>query len=95
MLKLQKQMKIKKTPQRKCVVCNTHKDKKDLLRIVKDQEGQVTIDLTGKKNGRGAYICMDEKCIQQAKNKRSLNNSLKTNISEEIYQEIESYVKKR
>ena len=86
-------MKNKKTPQRKCVVCNMHKDKKDLLRIVKNKDGQIFLDFTGKMNGRGAYICKSEVCLTQAKIKRSLNNSLKANVSEEIYQEIEEYVK--
>lgn len=83
----------KKTPQRKCVVCNTHKDKKELLRIVKSKEGLVSLDLTGKMNGRGAYICKSLECLELAKKRRSLNNSLKANVSEEIYQEIENHVK--
>lgn len=83
----------KKTPQRKCVVCNTHKDKKDLLRIVKNKDGQIFVDPTGKMNGRGTYICPTRKCLDDAKKRKSLNNALKTNVSEEIYQEIEKYVK--
>lgn len=86
-------MKNKRVPQRKCVVCNTHKDKKDLLRIVKDKEGNIHIDTSGKMNGRGTYICPSIKCLENARKKRTLNNYLKTNISEEIYQEIEKYVK--
>lgn len=86
-------MSNKKVPQRKCVVCNTHKDKKDLLRIVKDKEGNIHIDTSGKMNGRGTYICPTMECLTNARKKRTLNNFLKTNISEEIYQEIEKYVK--
>ena len=82
-----------KTQQRKCLVCNTHKDKKELLRIVKSKEGLVSLDLTGKMNGRGAYICKSLECLELAKKRRSLNNSLKANVSEEIYQEIENHVK--
>lgn len=88
-------MNTRKIPQRKCVVCNTHKDKRDLLRIVKNKEGEIFVDPTGKKNGRGTYICKTIECIETAKKKKSLNSSLKANISEEIYQEIENYVKTR
>lgn len=86
-------MKTKKIPQRKCVVCNEHKDKKDLLRIVKDKDGHVKIDDTGKVNGRGAYICKNIDCLSNAKKKKSFNHALKANISEQIYEEIEDYVK--
>lgn len=88
-------MKIKKVPQRKCVVCQQHKDKRDLLRVVKDKDGNISIDITGKMNGRGAYICKDEKCFEKLIAKKILNQALKTNISEEIYQEIGNYVKMR
>lgn len=88
-------MKTRKAPIRKCVVCNQQKDKKELFRIVKDKDGVVSIDPTGKMNGRGAYICLNLECINMAKKKNSLNNALKTKISEEIYQEIENYVNKR
>lgn len=87
--------KIRKKPLRKCVVCHEHKIKNDLLRIVKNKEGQVFIDKEGKINGRGAYICLDINCLSKARERKLLNNSLKTNISEEIYQEIENYVKMR
>ena len=52
-------MAIRKIPQRKCVGCGTSKDKKELIRVVKNAEGEISVDLTGKKNGRGAYICHD------------------------------------
>ncbi|MDO5026592.1 MAG: YlxR family protein [Tissierellia bacterium] len=88
-------MNNRKIPQRKCVVCNQHKDKKDLLRIVKNKEGQIFVDPSGKMNGRGTYICPDLACLSKTKKNRSLNNSLKANIGDEIYQEIENYVKSR
>lgn len=88
-------MNNRKTPQRKCVVCNQHKDKKDLLRIVKNKEGQIFVDPSGKMNGRGTYICTSLECLTKAKKTRSLNNSLKANVTDEIYQEIENYVKSR
>ncbi len=88
-------MNTRKIPQRKCVVCNIHKDKSDLLRIVKTKDGDIFVDPTGKKNGRGTYICKSQECLNKAKKTRALNSSLKANISEEIYQEIENYVKTR
>ena len=88
-------MNTRKIPQRKCVVCNIHKDKSDLLRIVKTKDGDIFVDPTGKKNGRGTYICMSQECFNKARKTRTLNSSLKANISEEIYQEIENYVKTR
>ena len=56
-------MKQRKIPQRKCIVCGENKDKNDLIRIVKNKEEGIILDPTGKKNGRGAYICKEEKCI--------------------------------
>ena len=86
-------MKTRKIPQRKCVACQQHKDKKELIRIVKTPEGEIVIDDNYKKNGRGAYLCRDEKCISQAIDKRLLNKSLKVSIDEEFYQEIKDHVK--
>lgn len=85
-------MKMNKERLRKCVACQEHFDKKNLLRIVRNKEGIISIDETGKMNGRGAYICKNIECIQKSIKNRSLNKSLKSNISTEIYQEIEKYV---
>ena len=63
-VKLMKQQKIKKVPQRKCVGCGEMKDKKTLLRIVRSPEGEISLDLTGKKSGRGAYVCRSRECIK-------------------------------
>lgn len=78
-------MKEKKIPQRMCIVCKQMFDKKDLLRIVKDVEGNVTIDLTGKQNGRGAYICKSEECAVRCMKTRALNRAFKCDVSEEQY----------
>ena len=59
-------MAIRKIPQRKCIGCNTSKDKKELIRVVRNAEGEISIDMTGKKPGRGAYICNDIKCLKAA-----------------------------
>lgn len=81
-------MKQRKIPQRKCIVCGQNKEKKDLIRIVKNKEEGIILDPTGKKNGRGAYICKDEKCIDEAKSKRKLEKVFKTEISDDLYEEI-------
>ena len=87
-------MAIRKIPQRKCVGCGTSKDKKELIRVVKNAEGEISVDLTGKKNGRGAYICHDAECLKKAKKAGRLERSFECQISEEIYarlmQEIEA-----
>ena len=78
-------MAIRKIPQRKCVGCGTSKDKKELIRVVKNAEGEISVDLTGKKNGRGAYICHDAECLKKAKKAGRLEKSFECQISEEIY----------
>ncbi len=74
---------------RMCVVCRQMKDKRGLLRIVKDKEGNIFVDITGKKNGRGAYICKDLNCLAKLKKQKVLNKVFKTNINEEVYKQIE------
>ena len=81
-------MKQRKIPQRKCIVCGESKDKHDLIRIVKNKEEGIILDPTGKKNGRGAYICKNETCINEAKKKRKLEKVFKTEISDDLYEEI-------
>ena len=78
-------MAIRKIPQRKCVGCGTSKDKKELIRVVKNAEGEISVDLTGKKNGRGAYICHDAECLAKAKKVGRLERSFECQLSEEIY----------
>lgn len=81
-------MKVKKIPQRKCVGCNEMKDKKALLRIVRSPEGEISLDLTGKKNGRGAYVCPDKACITKAVKEKRLERALEKPISEDVYQQL-------
>lgn len=83
--------KAKKIPQRKCVVCGELKDKNDLLRIVKNKEEGILIDETGKKNGRGAYLCKNQACIERAIKTNKLNRVFKEKISEEFYEELKAY----
>ncbi|WP_141706109.1 RNase P modulator RnpM [Caloranaerobacter ferrireducens] len=78
-------MKKRKVPLRKCVGCNEQKPKKELVRIVKNKEGIVSIDLTGKANGRGAYICKNIDCLEKAVKGKKLNKALEIDIPQEIY----------
>ncbi|MTI70003.1 MAG: YlxR family protein [Firmicutes bacterium] len=78
----------KKIPLRKCVGCGERVPKKELIRVVKNKKGEIKIDITGKANGRGAYICNDKKCFEKAKKSRRLNNALKTEIPDEIYERL-------
>ncbi len=79
----------KKIPMRRCVGCNEHKPKRDLIRVVHTENNGFTIDLTGKKNGRGAYICNSLACLQTAHKKHALERSFSCKIPEEIYARLE------
>ncbi len=81
-------MKQKKIPLRTCIISREKLPKRDLLRIVRTPEGNVVIDLTGKTNGRGAYIKKDVSIIKKAKLSKQLENHLETNIPDSIYDEI-------
>ena len=81
-------MKIKKIPMRTCVVTREKYEKRELVRIVKNPEGVIEVDLTGKKNGRGAYICSQE-VLEMAKKNHALDRALETEIPQEIYDELE------
>lgn len=78
----------KKTPLRKCIGCNEMKDKKELIRIVRNKDGDMSIDLTGKMAGRGAYICKDRKCFDMAAKAKRLEKSFKCKIPDEIYDSL-------
>lgn len=81
-------IKVKKIPQRKCLGCNEMKDKKSLVRIVRSPEGEIGLDLTGRKNGRGAYVCPSEECITKAVKEKRLERALEKQISEEVYKQL-------
>lgn len=82
-------MKVKKIPQRMCTGCMEMKPKKELIRIVRSPEGDnVSIDLTGKKPGRGAYICKNIECLEKAFKAKRLNKNLQTEVSKEIYETL-------
>lgn len=83
----------KKIPLRKCTGCGEMKSKKELIRIIKTPENEITVDATGKKNGRGAYICNSVQCLEKAAKTKALERSLKAAIPKEIYVELEKELK--
>lgn len=85
-------MKVKKIPQRMCTGCMEMKPKKELIRVVKNKDNEVSIDLTGKKPGRGAYICKNEECLIKAFKTKRLEKNLEVKISEEIYNKLKEEI---
>ncbi len=81
-------MKTRKLPLRRCVGCREMKDKRELLRVVKNNEGVIFLDPTGKKNGRGAYICKNIDCFNKARKAKSLSHEFSCEIPEDVYDEI-------
>ncbi|MFI3171672.1 MAG: YlxR family protein [Eubacteriales bacterium] len=82
-------LKNKKIPARKCVGCGEMKHKKELIRVIKTQENEFLLDATGKKNGRGAYVCNNAECLAKAIKTKGLERSFKTNIPQEVYQQLQ------
>lgn len=82
-------MAIRKIPMRRCLGCNVSKDKRELIRVVRSPEGEISIDTTGKKPGRGAYICKDTNCLKLAKKGKKLDKAFDITVSEEIYARLE------
>ena len=74
---------------RQCMGCNEHKPKAELLRVVRSPDGAVSLDFTGKKSGRGAYICREVKCLQKARKSRRLERVLECSIPDEVYDAME------
>ena len=85
-------MKVKKIPLRMCTGCMEMKPKKELIRIVNSPEGEVSVDLTGKKSGRGAYMCKDIECLETAFKDRRLSRNLDTAIDDEIYNRLKEEI---
>ena len=81
----------KKIPMRKCTGCNEMKEKKSMMRILKCEEG-IVLDLTGKKNGRGAYLCKSVECFRMAVKTKGLERSLKVQIPKEVYETLEKEI---
>lgn len=82
-------MKTKKIPMRMCLGCGEMKPKKELVRAVKTKEGEISLDLTGKKSGRGAYICKSRECFDKARKARRFEKEFSCKIEEEVYDSME------
>ena len=81
-------MKQKKIPLRKCTGCQEMKSKKELVRIVKNDEGEFSLDVTGKKPGRGAYICKNVECLEKAQKCKGLERSFKSPVPKDVYEKL-------
>ncbi len=79
----------KKIPLRQCIGCGEMKGKKEMLRVLKTTEGPIVLDVTGKKNGRGAYLCKSVECLKKAKKNKGLERSFKMSIPNEVYEDLE------
>lgn len=85
---------VKKIPMRQCTGCNERKEKKSLIRIIRTPEDEIVVDFTGKKNGRGAYICRSGECLEKAIRNHGIERSLKTGILPEIYDSLKKEIEK-
>ena len=79
----------KKIPLRQCVGCGSLKEKREMIRVIKTPEDEVVLDATGRKNGPGAYICMNPECLRAARKSKGLERSLKISIPEKVYDGLE------
>lgn len=81
-------MKQRKIPLRKCTGCQEMKNKKELIRVVRNDEGEFSLDKTGKKPGRGAYVCPNVACLEQAQKSKGLERSFKVAVPKEVYEQL-------
>ncbi|MCR5208228.1 MAG: YlxR family protein [Eubacterium sp.] len=79
-------MKAKKTPMRMCTGCGEMFDKRTLVRVVKSPDGEISLDLTGKKSGRGAYVCKNAECLKKARKKKAFERAFGVTIEDGIYE---------
>ena len=80
----------RKIPMRQCLGCNEHKPKIELIRILRTPEGEITLDTTGKKSGRGAYICKNPACLKKLRKNRRAESNLGVSIPEEVWDQLEA-----
>lgn len=80
---------VKKIPQRMCVGCGENKEKREMMRVIKTPEDQIILDDTGRKNGRGAYICKSAECLKKAIKNKGLERSFKMQIPQPVYEELQ------
>jgi predicted RNA-binding protein YlxR (DUF448 family) len=83
---------LKKLPQRTCIGCNSKKDKKELIRIVKNKNEEINVDLTGKMDGRGIYICKNEECLDKAIKNKRISRTFEMEIANSIYENIRKII---
>jgi predicted RNA-binding protein YlxR (DUF448 family) len=82
-------VKVKKIPERRCTGCGEHFPKSTLIRVLRTPEGEIVLDTTGKRSGRGAYICKNSSCLKKARKARRLESSLECHIPDEVYDKLE------
>ena len=87
-------MAVKKVPMRSCCGCREKKPKRELIRVVRSPEGEVSFDITGRKAGRGVYLCTDKACLSKAIKSRALARALECEIPEEVYERLEGEMEK-
>lgn len=85
-------MKAKKIPLRMCTGCGEMFDKRQLVRVVKSPEGDVSLDITGKKSGRGAYVCKNADCLKKARKKKALERAFGIKIEDSVYDKMEEEI---
>ena len=83
---------IKKIPLRQCIGCGEMKNKREMIRVLKTSEGEILLDATGKKNGRGAYICNSAECLKKAKKRKSIERAFSMKIDDSVYDEMEEEI---
>ena len=85
----------KKLPMRKCVGCQEMKSKKEMIRVIRTSQGEFLLDATGRKNGRGAYLCPSKECLEKAVKNKGLERSFKQAIPKEVYEALEKELESR
>lgn len=85
----------KKQPLRKCLGCGEMKEKKELVRIVRSAEGEISLDPTGRKNGRGAYVCHNSECLKAAQKARRLEKAFRCKIDDELFEQLYSQLEQQ
>ena len=86
-------LKPRKIPQRQCLGCREMKNKKDLIRVVRSPEGEISLDFKGKKPGRGAYVCPQPECLKKARKSRALGRAFSTSVPPEVYEQLEEQMR--
>ncbi len=87
-------MAVKKVPMRSCCGCREKRPKRELVRVVRSPEGEVSLDITGRKVGRGVYLCNSKACLAKAKKSRALHRALECEIPEEVFERLEGEIEK-